>query len=225
MNHKIIFLIPVIFVLYACKKEKKPEFSGQYHPATNISVNTVVLYAANFSTTDTQFIQAYLNRTLGSYSYFNFSATPEPYPYSFTVNFLAGNQVNLVDSFQTVHTEIVSESDTSLTVAEIDSVSTWIPDNPSWCYKLYNKTTLVNPTKVCIPAMGGSFCKFRKLFVFRKKNGVLHVPLMTCHVGTGWTCFYATKDLRNIFNGGVLSELKPADTIVIQQKDLKLIHE
>lgn len=185
----------------------------------------VVLYAKNYATADTQFINAYLNRTMPT-GIFNFARTPEPLTHTFTVNFHLDN-VTITDNNTTIQAEIVSETDSTLTIAQIDSTRGWEPYNPNWCYKLYSNAKLIQPQKNCIPipSIGEYDCKFRQLFPCRKINGELFIPVMTIQAGVGWTCFYATRDISNIFNGTLVNDLKATDTIVVQQKTIRLVRQ
>jgi len=219
-------LIPVILILstlifFACHKHKDPGLEGQYQAASSVSVGPVVLYAANYSTTDEQFIRAYLNRTNLPSWYFNFSST-ESNPYLFTINIHSGNLVTINDSSATINAEITSETDSTLILSEIDSTTGWWPTTIPWCFQLYEKTTLVQPQKVCEPTFGGFNCKYRRLYVVRKTNGQLLLPMLTYQSRVATGCYYAVKDLRNIFKSSVLGELHAGDTVVVQQKTARL---
>jgi hypothetical protein len=232
-KRSVALIVLSILVLVACKKNddnnqlNNPDNNHSsnpnlYQPGNTLLIDDVVLYTSGEAHRDPQLIKAFLNRNFPEYvgtfypgqsSVSNSKATPQ-------MEFLDNNKVKLNGKI----TEIISKTDTLMTLAEVDSTN--MPDDVApligRCAVLNETLPQITAKSICAAA-GGSCTKYRKQYPILIKGNDYYLPQLHTAVSSK-TCMIisiSTPSL-NFLNTNTVNQLIAQDSVIVQISRIKM---
>jgi hypothetical protein len=223
---KKLILVVCLTTFFGCKKDDKSMASipdGIYETDRRVYAVPVTMYTSHGTITDTGIINTYLKRTYRFPQRFYSGTDQDSLPYRLTFTFQGASvtsENSLFSGSKTV--DIVNKTDKILMLVQHDS-STIYSDNSSTlnCNNLWRKVQLYSPPVYnCLGNPGGvSFCKgMVQLPVEKTADGRLCIPVigLMFNRNADVRCSIAVFGLPACFNSGVIKELQPDDTLLVQ---------
>ncbi len=225
-------------LLSSCDKEDDPSSAlpGKYQSATTIVATPIEMYTKDGLVKDALLVDKFLARERTTY----FSRVDVPVDDGSSFSLTIGNnkQATLITTSPldkiTVQAEVVSQTSSYFTLADVDSISASFSAGPrSRCDLLREQVTLVLPEKNCgglpFSTAYSQLCKYRPTRAIIIRDNKLYLPLFSWLIKTvapppnRGACFSAYSGVQNIFNPAMLAQLTTGDTLVVQVKEVALL--
>ncbi|WP_044218974.1 hypothetical protein [Chitinophaga pinensis] len=239
MNTKALFSLFSLAVLcFACSKDKQTNPYGDdvkdsYQSGTTLEIEELALYTKTGIVHDPgtikQFLDIHLPDTQSSlrkHFYWN-QTTAADLDIAIAVDFLADNKVR----FNTKLTRIVSKTDTSMVLEDIDATD--VPQTGTApCDVAHEKVAKIKPLGNC---PGGNCTTYHKTYPIMIRDGKYYLPTLyfmaiNTHIEYVFgmpatiTCFKLSQDypMLNFVNPELSASMTANDTILVQRARLAL---
>jgi hypothetical protein len=234
MKNHFYFLLSSMVLLAGCRKDKEsqPSLDGSFVAGPVISATDIVLYTSTGRVDNQAVVDKFLARRKNMATYFSRVDTPLPTGYSLTLAFRGNNRVTLLSkgptSTDSVVTEITAQSPQRLVLAEMDSISILRNPPQNRAEQLSELIPSERPTQRCwnVAVSVGTYtqaCRMRFTRVITRHDGKLFLPQLSWVVqaaGTAGSYVWAYSGVQNTFNAGVVNQLLPGDTLVVQAREI-----
>ncbi|TWV93955.1 hypothetical protein [Chitinophaga pinensis] len=239
MNTKALFSLFSLAVLcFACSKDKQTNPFGDdvkesYKSGTTLEIQDLALYTKTGIVYDAETIKQFLDihlpdeqSSLRKYFYWNQTSATDHH-IAIAVDFLADNKVR----FNTKLTQIISKTDTSMVLEEIDATD--VPKaGTAPCDVAHDKVAKITPLSNC---PGGACTTYRKTYPIMIKGGKYYLPTLyfmaiNTHIEYVFgmpatiTCFKLSQDypMLNFVNPALSEAMTANDTILVQSAQIAL---
>ncbi len=243
---QIMPLFILIFAFTACQKEvdtgspggNSLVMQGKFQTEMTVQLKPMVMYVQNRQITDPAIINPYLAR----FGYTAFFSTAATQTVTDTIQKLTFGNDDSVSFKVSLHPDIfyTKKSLTSpgeWTLQRLDTIITHTqinppPFGPSRCDTITGFVNKIKPVSyfVNVPANNLMIQYLVPRFAIQVINEELNLPMITMVTNTYWnypgstgSCLLGTVDRFNINKGNIESNLLPKDTIVVQEKNVKLV--
>ena len=237
-----LFIIVLITGLFACNKELEfdntTSLDGKFETEKTIYLKPMVMYVQNRQITDLAIITPYLSRH-GFSSYFTTAATQTTTDTVLTVTFSSNDSVSFKTKIspdvyagrkivQSAEEWIIQRNDTLLLFIDPYPFPTYRCDTVVKMLRKYEPLT----TYTLVPGGSGNRALQKRVprFPLQIKNSELVLPLISMAGNSIWNyptsagnCTQGIWDDMNINKGNFENNLQPNDTIVVQEKTIKMV--
>jgi hypothetical protein len=239
MNTKALFsMFSLALLCFACSKDKRTNPYGDdvkeaYQSGTTLEIQELALYTKTGIVHDPETVKQFLDihlpdeqSSMRKYFYWN-QTTATDLDIAIAVDFLEDNKVR----FNTKLTRIISRTDTSMVLEEIDATD--IPKaGTAPCDVAHDKVAKITPLSNC-PA--GNCTTYRKTYPIMIKGGKYYLPTLyfmaiNTHIEYVFgmpatiSCFKLSQDypMLNFVNPELSASMNANDTILVQRGRLAL---
>jgi len=239
----LVFLAVTIFSLAACNKELGDDFtagfSGKYQTIKTVDLKPMVMYVQNRQITDPAIINPYLSRH-GYSSYFSTASTQTITDTILAITFGNNDSVNFRAKYgpEIYSGIIIKNTPAEWALQRTDTLLfLFDPYPPSSFFRCDTLESMVPRHKpfvsyIFFPGSSGPAAIQKRVpsFPIQIVNGGLTVPMVTVACNSVWSyptssgnCKIVIYDQYNINKDNFENSLFQQDTIVVQEKTLKMV--
>lgn len=229
-------LLAGLALLTGCHKDAaitSYTLSGKYvADNTLVAANSITMYTKNGQVTNQAVVTRFLARKQWLTSYF--SPTDEPINTGSTLSlaFRANNRAALLTTapgyIDSIQTEVLDKQANTFILQNLDSVGYFGSATSGCSVRLAQLADYIKnfyPKKHCqnvSPATGYSqYCQQWPLRVVKVRDGQLFIPYYSWYVQAN-SCYLAYRAEWNTFNPAILNQLAAGDTVVVQEREIRL---
>jgi hypothetical protein len=224
-----LLLLFIITTSTHCKTDVEEPNTGTFQTTGVSKLDKPTLYTKNWQTQDSNFIKNFLQHYSIPGFYFNYSAASEVFSEQLKITFqnssakiefqVPGYPLSIKNGTNAQipgYGLLLDPKDTLLYYFSTDS-----------CGYYQKKASLYQLPYTCYPgAPNTENCYSSNFFPLRNDNGNFVLPLysavFTCGSLPAGFCSSGRKDVKNVFDPSILSQLKANDTLVLQSKEVPL---
>lgn len=229
MKRHVLTLFVLFSFLFACKKDKSNaplKLEGTYKSESKVTLSNPIMLTVHGTTTNQSVIEKYIKEK-GMERFFSFdkyenTTTPD----NVEITFNEDSSVNIKQFYgQVISAQLTFQNTGGVLITHKNSVNLSSNDNGSKCSILSENIRKVKPEKELIPFHGGYLIK--PVFLLEIKGQEIYIPIIS-YISNSYKedekwCVQTVGNTWNVFNPEVSQLLQTADTIVYQQKHVRLI--